>query len=86
MIIDIGNESYTVLYEKNLTDDLDSETVEKLKSRYYYRDPEKITVIKGNGKLYVCSKVEDAVFESVKKDQSSDRPGDKTPEVTKQEA
>ena len=86
MIIDIGNESYTVLYEKSLTDDLDSEMVEKLKSRYYYRDPEKITVIKGNGKLYVCSKVEDAVFESVKKDQSSDRPGDKAPEVTKQEA
>ena len=86
MIIDIGNESYTVLYEKSLTDDLDSETIENLKARYYWRDPENITVIKGNGKLYVCSKVEDAVFESVKRDQPPDRSGDTTPEVTKQEA
>ena len=86
MIIDIGNESYTVLYEKSLTDDLDSETIENLKARYYWRDPENITVIKGNGKLYVCSKVEDAVFESVTRDQPPDRSGDTAPEVTKQEA
>lgn len=70
MIIDIGNESYSILYERILTDDLDSEIVECLKSRYHHKDPEKITVIKGNGRLYVCSKVEDAVFDSIKKDRS----------------
>jgi hypothetical protein len=58
-ILKVNDELYEVFYET----EYDENKYETLKDRYAFRDPQGLTLLKGNNLILVCSKISDTDFE-----------------------